>query len=79
MDLKSRHDNIKEKYESLDKESHNKINALNEKNKDLEEEYEELKKENDQLNEEINELSKFKRDVLNSRSWRITKPFRREK
>ncbi len=79
VNLKNRHDNIKEKYESLDKESHNKINALNEKNKDLEEEYEELKKENDHLNEEINELSKFKRDVLNSRSWRITKPFRREK
>lgn len=79
VDLKSRHDNIKEKYESLDKESNNKINALNEKNKDLEEEYEELEKENEQLNEEINELSKFKRDVLNSRSWRITKPFRREK
>ncbi len=79
VDLKNRHDNIKEKYESLDKESHNKINALNEKNKDLEKEYEELKKENNHLNEEINELSKFKRDVLNSRSWKITKPFRREK
>lgn len=79
VNLKNKHDNIKEKYESLDKESHNKINALNEKNKDLEKEYEELKKENNHLNEEINELSKFKRDVLNSRSWRITKPFRREK
>ena len=35
-----------------------------------------LKNENKKLNKEVKDLSKFKKSVLSSKSWKLTKPFR---
>ena len=63
----------KQEIYQLDK----KIKKLNKKNKKLKEENKELKSENKKLKKKTEKISVKNKEILNSNSWKITKPLRK--
>lgn len=70
--LRSRQEKLKEKNKKLKDKNRN----LKDRNKGLKEKYEKIKDDKKALKKENNELKSFKKDVLESQSWKITKPLR---
>ena len=60
-------DEFKPKYEAI---------FLDNEVKKYEKMVRKLEKENNQLKDEVKSLKKEKKDILNSKSWKLTKPFR---
>lgn len=69
--------NIKNK-ENIKVKNEN-IKVKNERIKELKQEYKKLKKENAKLKKDNDYLNKLNEEILNSNSWKITKPLRRFK
>ena len=52
------------------------IKLLKSDNGKLKNKMKSLKNKNNKLNKEVNDLTKFKKSILSSKSWKLTKPFR---
>lgn len=77
--LKTEYDILNNKYENIKKENEKLLTAnkiLSDENKRLDKEKSILEKENMSLIEDNDELNSLKKTVLNSHSWKITKPLR---
>ena len=76
-------DNVIQSSNHVEYDLRNEISSLKSNNEKLKKEVKSLKKdrnslkkENKKLNEKIDDLNKFNKSLLNSKSWKLTKPFR---
>lgn len=80
--IEIRNDKIRElklEIKKLKQERKENIKLKNEEINELKQEYKKLKKENAKLKKDNNDLNKLNEEILNSNSWKITKPLRRFK
>ena len=77
-------DNVIQSNNHVEYDLRNEISSLKSNNKKLKKEIKSLKKDknslkkkNKKLNEKIDDLNKFNKSLLNSKSWKLTKPFRK--
>ena len=77
-------DNVIQSSNHVEYDLRNEISSLKSNNEKLKKEVKSLKKdrnslkkENKKLNEKIDDLNKFNKSLLNSKSWKLTKPFRK--
>ena len=71
-DLRNEISSLKTDNSKLEKD----IKLLKSDNGKLKNKMKSLKNKNNKLNKEVNDLTKFKKSILSSKSWKLTKPFR---
>ena len=71
-DLRNEISSLKTDNSKLEKD----ITLLKSDNGKLKNKMKSLKNKNNKLNKEVNDLTKFKKSILSSKSWKLTKPFR---